>query len=114
MAHGRVGRLLGGAFATHPPVPAGHAAFPFNLVETHLSGAWGTLGAYREDFLALGQYDNGSGPLFNLIALAMRTAGTENGGTQLYQAIGGRSKDYYIKKYPVETTSDRKTVKGEQ
>jgi hypothetical protein len=39
---------------------------------------------------------------------------SENGGTQLYQAIGGRSKDYYLKKYPVATTSDRKTVKGEQ
>jgi len=39
---------------------------------------------------------------------------SEDSGTQLYQAIGGRSKDYYIKKYPVETTSDRKTVSGEQ
>ena len=31
-------------FTTHTPVPAGHDAFPFNLVETHLAGAWGTLG----------------------------------------------------------------------
>ena len=35
-------------FTTHTPVPAGHDAFPFNLVETHLAGAWGTLGAYRD------------------------------------------------------------------
>ena len=41
-------------FTTHTPVPAGHDAFPFNLVETHLAGAWGTLGSYRERFLALG------------------------------------------------------------
>ena len=32
-------------FTTHTPVPAGHDAFPFQLVEKHLAGAWGTLGA---------------------------------------------------------------------
>ena len=41
-------------FTTHTPVPAGHDAFPFTLVETHLAGAWGTLGSYRDQFLALG------------------------------------------------------------
>ena len=35
-------------FTTHTPVPAGHDAFPFHLVETHLAGRWGTLGAYRD------------------------------------------------------------------
>lgn len=48
-------------FTTHTPVPAGHDAFPFHLVETHLAGAWGDLGGHRERFLALGHYDNGSG-----------------------------------------------------
>ena len=50
-------------FTTHTPVPAGHDAFPFHLVEQHLSGAWGDLGAYRERFLALGHHDNGGGPM---------------------------------------------------
>jgi glycogen phosphorylase len=71
-------------FTTHTPVPAGHDAFPFTLVETHLSGAWGTLGAYRDAFLALGQYDNGSGSLFNMTALALRTANFVNGVSQLH------------------------------
>jgi starch phosphorylase len=71
-------------FTTHTPVPAGHDAFPFNLVETHLSGAWGTLGAYRDAFLALGHYDNGSGPLFNMTALALRTSNFVNGVSQLH------------------------------
>ena len=31
-------------FTTHTPVPAGHDAFPFHLVEKHLAGCWGTLG----------------------------------------------------------------------
>jgi starch phosphorylase len=74
-------------FTTHTPVPAGHDAFPFHLVETHLAGAWGTLGAYREAFLALGHYDNGSGPLFNMTALALRTANYVNGVSQLHGQV---------------------------
>jgi glycogen phosphorylase len=74
-------------FTTHTPVPAGHDAFPFSLVETHLAGAWGTLGSYREAFLALGHYDNGSGPLFNMTALALRTAGTVNAVSQLHGQV---------------------------
>src|SRR5687767_8213638 len=30
-------------FTTHTPVAAGHDAFPFHLVESHLAGAWGDL-----------------------------------------------------------------------
>jgi glycogen phosphorylase len=74
-------------FTTHTPVAAGHDAFPFNLVETHLAGAWGTLGAYRDAFMALGHYDNGSGPLFNMTALALRTAGTVNGVSRLHGQV---------------------------
>ena len=74
-------------FTTHTPVPAGHDAFPFNLVETHLAGAWGTLGGYRDAFMALGHYDNGSGPLFNMTALALRTAGTVNGVSELHGQV---------------------------
>jgi glycogen phosphorylase len=74
-------------FTTHTPVPAGHDAFPFNLVEQHLAGAWGTLGGYRDAFLALGHYDNGSGPLFNMTALALRTAGSVNAVSQLHGQV---------------------------
>jgi starch phosphorylase len=71
-------------FTTHTPVAAGHDAFPFHLVETHLAGAWGDLGPYREKFLALGHYDNGGGPMFNMTALALRTAGAVNGVSRLH------------------------------
>ncbi|MBA3231860.1 MAG: alpha-glucan family phosphorylase [Acidobacteria bacterium] len=74
-------------FTTHTPVPAGHDAFPFSLVETHLAGAWGTLGPYRDAFMALGHYDNGSGPLFNMTALALRTAGAVNAVSQLHGQV---------------------------
>ncbi|MCA1650010.1 MAG: alpha-glucan family phosphorylase, partial [Acidobacteria bacterium] len=74
-------------FTTHTPVPAGHDAFPFSLVETHLAGAWGTLGPHHDAFLALGHYDNGSGPLFNMTALALRTANSVNAVSQLHGAV---------------------------
>ena len=38
-------------------------------------------------FLALGHYDNGSGPLFNMTALALRTAGTVNGVSELHGQV---------------------------
>src|SRR6185436_6422292 len=74
-------------FTTHTPVPAGHDAFPFHLVETHLAGAWGTLGPNRERFLALGAYDNGGGPQFNMTALAIRSAGSTNAVSQLHGQV---------------------------
>jgi starch phosphorylase len=74
-------------FTTHTPVAAGHDAFPFHMVETHLAGAWGDLGVYRERFFALAQYDNGSGPMFNMTALALRTAGSVNGVSQLHGEV---------------------------
>ena len=77
-------------FTTHTPVPAGHDAFPFHLVETHLAGAWGDLGNYREKFFALGHYDNGGGAMFNMTALALRTAGAINGVSRLHGEVTKR------------------------
>jgi len=74
-------------FTTHTPVPAGHDAFPFHLVEKHLAGAWGTLGSNRDRFLALGAYDNGSGSQFNMTALAIRSAGVTNAVSRLHGQV---------------------------
>ena len=74
-------------FTTHTPVPAGHDAFPFHLVEKHLAGAWGTLGSNRDRFLALGAYDNGSGSQFNMTALAIRSAGVTNAVSRLHGKV---------------------------
>jgi starch phosphorylase len=71
-------------FTTHTPVPAGHDAFPFHLVEKHLAGCWGELGQHRARFLALGEYDNGHGPQFNMTALALRTAEGINAVSELH------------------------------
>jgi starch phosphorylase len=95
-------------FTTHTPVPAGHDAFPFNLVETHLAGAWGTLGSYRDAFMALGHYDNGSGPLFNMTALALRTAGSTNAVSQLH---GHVTRDMWGPIWP-DVAEDKRPVRA--
>ena len=74
-------------FTTHTPVPAGHDAFPFSLVETHLAGAWGSLGEHRDRFMQLGAYDNGSGPQFNMTALALRAASGVNAVSKLHGVV---------------------------
>jgi starch phosphorylase len=61
-------------FTTHTPLPAGHDAFPFHLVETYIGLARPDLRGWREHFLALGSFDNGIGPMFNMTALAMRSS----------------------------------------
>ena len=99
-------------FTTHTPVAAGHDAFPFSLVETHLSGAWGDLGAYRERFLSLGHYDNGGGPMFNMTALAMRTAGAVNGVSQLHGEVTRRMWQPIWPERPIDTLPIRALTNG--
>jgi starch phosphorylase len=74
-------------FTTHTPVAAGHDAFPFHMVEKHLAGAWGTLGPHRDRFLALGAHDSGGGVLFNMTALAMRSASKINAVSKLHGQV---------------------------
>ena len=77
-------------FTTHTPVPAGHDAFPFSLVEKHLAGCWGTLGPNHDRFLALGSHDNGAGSQFNMTALALRSAGKINAVSEVHREVTRR------------------------
>jgi glycogen phosphorylase len=74
-------------FTTHTPVPAGHDAFSFGMVESHLAGLWGDLGENRSRFLDLGSHDNGAGPMFNMTALAMRSSASVNGVSHLHGEV---------------------------
>ena len=49
-------------FTTHTPVPAGHDAFNFQLVEKHLAGAWGSLGTYRRSSSRSASTTTGAAP----------------------------------------------------
>lgn len=74
-------------FTTHTPVAAGHDAFPFQAVEKYMESSWKQLGLDRSALLKLGQYDTGTGPQFNMTALAMRTAGAINAVSGLHQDV---------------------------
>jgi starch phosphorylase len=74
-------------FTTHTPVPAGHDAFPFHLVEKHLANSWGEMGQHRHRFLGLGEHDNGGGAQFNMTALALRTSAHVNGVSALHGEV---------------------------
>ena len=95
-------------FTTHTPVPAGHDAFPFHLVEKHLAGSWGEIGQHRERFLALGEYDNGNGSQFNMTALAMRTAAHINGVSALHGEV---TRAMWRPMWP-DTTADQIPVRS--
>lgn len=74
-------------FTTHTPVPAGHDAFPFHLVEYYLNGSLDALGRHRNTFLGIGQYDSGGGSLFNMTALSIRTSGTVNAVSKIHKQV---------------------------
>ena len=69
-------------------MPAGHDAFPFSARREASGRAAGARSAPNRDrFLALGSYDDGGGPQFNMTALALRSAGEVNAVSQLHGEV---------------------------
>jgi len=77
-------------FTTHTPVPAGHDAFPFELMDRFFGNYWGRLGLDREGFLALGRFDSPWGTQFSMTVLALRTSGMANGVSRLHGQVSRR------------------------
>jgi glycogen phosphorylase len=78
----------GTVFTTHTPVPAGHDAFPPDLLFQYLGEYADELGIGRERFLALGRPD-GAAPadLFNMTILALRLSAASNGVSRLHGTV---------------------------
>ena len=74
-------------FTTHTPVPAGHDAFPFHMVEQYFSGYWHELGLTRDEFLDLGRHEEEWGTSFNMTVLALKMSGLANGVSKLHGEI---------------------------
>jgi glycogen phosphorylase len=91
-------------FTTHTPVAAGHDAFPIDRVEAYLASRGGSVGPYRDAFLQLGQYDSGSGPMFNMTALAIRSAGATNAVSQVHGQV---TRDMWTAMWPMIPESRR-------
>ncbi len=77
-------------FTTHTPVPAGHDAFPFPMMDKYFSFYWGELGLDRERFLALGRYDYPWGSHFSMTVLAINQAAYVNGVSELHGRVSRR------------------------
>lgn len=78
-------------FTTHTPVPAGHDAFPFNIVERYFSKFWtkvgSQLGIRKERFMELGRNQEPWGEAFNMTVLALRLAGRSNAVSQIHGRV---------------------------
>ncbi|WP_135256221.1 alpha-glucan family phosphorylase [Thermus caldilimi] len=77
----------GALFTTHTPVPAGHDAFPLELVERYLFGFWERLGVDREAFFALGLEEKPWGKVFSMSNLALRTSAQAGGVSRLHGEV---------------------------
>ncbi len=73
-------------FTTHTPVPAGHDAFPYHLMDEYFGRFWQEMGVSREDFMRLGEHQG----RFNMTVLALRLANWRNGVSQLHGEISRR------------------------
>jgi len=65
-------------FTTHTPVPAGHDAFPFELIERYFWHYWPQLGIDKDQFLNLGRHQESWGEAFNMTVLSMNLSGYRN------------------------------------
>jgi starch phosphorylase len=77
-------------FTTHTPVPAGHDAFSFLLVDRYLHTYWEQLGLDRDRFLALGAYREPWGEVFHMTVLALHMAQWCNGVSKTHGEVSRR------------------------
>jgi starch phosphorylase len=74
-------------FTTHTPVPAGHDAFAFHMMEKYFREYWPDLGIDRDTFLNLGRHEEPWGVAFNMTVLALHMSGLANGVSQLHGEV---------------------------
>ncbi len=90
-------------FTTHTPVPAGHDAFPFHMVETYLANYWNELGLTRQEFMELGEHQESWGTAFNMTVLALHTSGYINGVSALHGQV---SREMWQSVWPGKTVDE--------
>ena len=91
-------------FTTHTPVPAGHDAFAFHVVEKYFGqGYWDQLGISREHFMELGTHQEQWGTAFNMTVLALRMSAQSNGVSELHGQV---SRDMWQEVWPDKTVEE--------
>lgn len=74
-------------FTTHTPVPAGHDAFPFHMMDRYFPRWHEKLNISREEFLNLARQDQSWGPTFSMTVLALKMSGKHNGVSKLHGEV---------------------------
>ncbi len=74
-------------FTTHTPVPAGHDAFPSNLIEKYFSDYWPLLGIDQARFWSLGGHQESWGEAFNMTVLALGLSKRRNAVSRLHGEV---------------------------
>jgi starch phosphorylase len=74
-------------FTTHTPVPAGHDAFPFPMMDRYFPTWHDQLKITREEFLGLARQDQSWGPTFSMTVLALKMSGKHNGVSKLHGEV---------------------------
>jgi len=77
----------GALFTTHTPVPAGHDAFPLELIDRYLGGFFEKMGTDREGFLRLGLEEKPWGQVFSMSNLALSTSHQAGGVSRLHGEV---------------------------
>ena len=74
-------------FTTHTPVPAGHDAFPFHMIDRYFPHSHEQLKISREEFMNLARQDQSWGPTFSMTVLALKMSGKHNGVSKLHGEV---------------------------
>jgi starch phosphorylase len=77
-------------FTTHTPVPAGHDAFSFHLMEKYFRPFCDFLQISREEFMRLGCPPESPDTAFNMTVLGLQMSGFRNGVSQMHGEISRR------------------------
>lgn len=74
-------------FTTHTPVPAGHDAFSFDLMNRYFATWHDDLKISRDEFLNLARQDQHWGPTFSMTVLALKLSERRNGVSKLHGEV---------------------------
>lgn len=89
-------------FTTHTPVPAGHDAFTFDLVEKYFGNYWPQMGLDRNGFMALGYHELPRGARFSMTVLALKLSGHYNAVSELHGRVSRKMWHVLWPDRPVE------------
>lgn len=96
-------------FTTHTPVPAGHDAFHFDLMDKYFGQYWPQIGLDRTGFMNLGRHQEEWGEAFNMTVLALKLSGMANGVSQLHAEV---SRDMWQSVWPEITEVEDVPITG--